>query len=272
MKNSLILCFLLFVVTANAQVTLTKLWETTDLPTPESVLPTKNGKSLYVSLIDGDAAKADGKGGIAILSEDGKIINKNWVTGLNAPKGMGIYKGKLYVADLNEVVVIEVKAGKITNKIPVEGTVFLNDIAIDAKGGVYVSDTRLGHIYKIENNKVALYLDKMTNANGLKVVGDNLFILSGPTLLKVDAERKITTIAKGLASGGDGIEPIAANTFLVSCWVGLVYEVKMDGTVTQLMDTRKQKINTADLGYNAQKKTAYIPTFFKNSVIAYQLK
>ena len=77
MKNSLILCFLLFVVTANAQVTLTKLWETTDLPTPESVLPTKNGKSLYVSLIDGDAAKADGKGGIAILSEDGKIINKN---------------------------------------------------------------------------------------------------------------------------------------------------------------------------------------------------
>jgi hypothetical protein len=272
MRNIFTFFLIALAFNVNAQVTLTKLWETTDLPTPESVLPTNNGKSLYVSLIDGDAGKADGKGGIAILSENGKIINKNWVTGLNAPKGMGIYEGKLYVADINEVVVIEVKSGKITNKISVEGTIFLNDIAINSKGTVFVSDTRLGNVYKIENNKAALYLDKMTNANGLKVVGNDLFILSGPTLIKVDAEMKITTIAKGLASSGDGIEPIDANTFLVSCWIGLVYEVKMDGTVTQLMDTREQKMNTADLGYNAQKKIAYIPTFLKNSVIAYQLK
>ena len=273
MKNILILCCLFFVVTvANAQVTLTKIWETTDLPVPESVLPAANGEILYVSLIDGDSGKADGKGGIAILGADGKIINQNWVTGLNAPKGMGIYKGKLYVADISEVVVIELKSGKITNKIPIEGTIFLNDIAIDAKGGVFVSDTRLGNVYKIENNKATLYLDKMTSANGLKVVGDDLYILSGPTLVKVDSNKIITTIAIDLASGGDGIELIDAKTFLVSCWVGLIYEVKMDGMVTKLMDSRAEKINTADIGYNVSKKILYVPTFLKNSVVAYQLK
>ena len=224
-----------------------------------------------MSLIDGDSGKADGKGGIAILGADGKIINKNWVTGLNAPKGMGVFKGKLYVADISEVVVIELKTGKIINKIPIEGTIFLNDIAIDAKGGVFVSDTRLGNVYKIEKNKATLYLDKMTSANGLKVVGDDLYMLSGPTLVKADGNKKITTIAKDLASGGDGIELIDAKTFLVSCWVGLIYEVKMDGTVTKLIDSREEKINTADIGYNASKKILYVPTFLKNSVVAYQL-
>jgi hypothetical protein len=271
MKNILILCFLFLVVTANAQVTLKRLWETTDLPVPESVLPSANGEILYVSLIDGDSGKADGKGGIAILGADGKIINKNWVTGLNAPKGMGVFKGKLYVADISEVVVIELKTGKIINKIPIEGTIFLNDIAIDTKGGVFVSDTRLGNVYKIENNKATLYLEKMTSANGLKVIGDDLYMLSGPTLVKADGNKKITIIAKDLASGGDGIELIDAKTFLVSCWVGLIYEVKMDGTVTKLIDSREEKINTADIGYNVSKKILYVPTFLKNSVVAYQL-
>lgn len=272
MKNSLILFLISVAFNVSAQTQFTKLWETKDLPTPESVLPAANGKLLYVSLIDGDASKVDGNGGVAILTADGEISNKNWITGLNAPKGMGIYKGKLYVADINEVVVIDVEAGKIINKISVEGTVFLNDIAINSKGIVFVSDTRLGNVYKIENNIATLYLEKMTSANGLKVVGNDLFILSGPTLLMVDAEKKITTVAKGLLAGGDGIEPIDANTFIVSCWIGLVYEVKMDGTLTQLMDTREQKMNTADIGYNTQKKIVYIPTFLKNSVIAYQLK
>ena len=43
---------------------------------------------------------------------------------------MGIYKNNLYVADLSEVVVIDIKKGKITNRIPVEGATFLNDIAV----------------------------------------------------------------------------------------------------------------------------------------------
>lgn len=270
MKKLILFVFIAFALSVDAQVKLTKLWEAQDLPTPESVLPA--GKILYVSLIDGDASKADGKGGVAIVGTDGKIINKEWITGLNAPKGMGIYAGKLYVADINEVVVIDIKADKVIQKIPIEGTIFLNDIAVDANGNVFVSDTRLGTVYKISNGKADLYLDKLPNANGLKVVGDDLYILSGPTLVKADKEGKTTVIAKGLASGGDGIEPLSKNSFLVSCWAGLLYEVKMDGAVTQLMDTRNEKINTADIGFNPKNKILYIPTFLKNSVMAYQVK
>jgi hypothetical protein len=39
-----------------------------------------------------------------------------------------------------------------------------------------------------------------------------------------------------------------------------------------LLDTREQKVNSADIGYDAKNKIVYVPTFFRNSVVAYQLK
>src|SRR5690606_1876201 len=69
---------------------LTELWETKNLPTPESVLYHEVNNVLYVSLIDGDGAEKDGKGGVAILNLDGSVKDQNWVTGMNAPKGMAI--------------------------------------------------------------------------------------------------------------------------------------------------------------------------------------
>ena len=60
--------------------------------------------------------------------------------------------------------------------------------------------------------------------------------------------------------------------FVVSAWVGVVYYVKKDGTKTQLLDTRAQKLNTADIGFDKTRQIIYVPTFFGNSVTAYQLK
>ena len=46
----------------------------------------------------------------------------------------------------------DIKTATILEKIKVEGAVFLNDISIDSKGIVYVSDTRAGNVYKIEDS------------------------------------------------------------------------------------------------------------------------
>src|SRR5690606_34663695 len=81
------------------------LWETgTDLTTCESVLYDRESGNIYVANIEGGAAEKDGKGSISIISNDGEITQRDWVTGLNAPKGMGISEGKLYVTDIDEVV------------------------------------------------------------------------------------------------------------------------------------------------------------------------
>ena len=108
MKISMSVFLIFLSATAVAQDhKLEKLWETdTVVAVPESILPDFKKKILFVSLIDGGGWDADGKGGIAKLGMDGKDYNPTWITGLNAPKGLGYYGDKLYAADISEVVVV----------------------------------------------------------------------------------------------------------------------------------------------------------------------
>lgn len=259
---------------AIAQHKLQQLWLTADLPTPESVLVVTENKTtyLFVSLIDGQGDAVDGKGGIAKLATDGAIIDKNWLTGLNAPKGMAIYKNRLYVADLTELVVIDIEKQQVIKKIPVEGSVFLNDVTVNSGGVVFVSDTRTNKVHRVEDDKVSVYLEKISNANGLKVFGSNLIVGAGPELLLVGPDKKPLTLAKGVAQGIDGIEMTKRGEFIVSCWPGLIYYVYADGKIELLIDSQAQKINTADIGFDANTQRLFVPNFFKNSVTAYQLQ
>jgi glucose/arabinose dehydrogenase len=107
---------------------------------------------LYVANIEGKSDEKDGKGFISKMTPDGKVTTLQWVTGLNAPKGMSIYKNKLYVADLSRIVIIDIASGKPAFT-EVDGAQFLNDISIDDKGNVYASDSRSGKIYRFANGK-----------------------------------------------------------------------------------------------------------------------
>ncbi|HSC68365.1 MAG TPA: GTP-binding protein [Cellvibrio sp.] len=269
-------CFLVSATPALAQHKLQQLWMTPDLPTPESVLYVLEKKTsyLFVSLIDGQGDAVDGKGGIAKLSIEGKPIDKEWVTGLNAPKGMATYKNHLYVADLTEVVVIDIEEQEIVKKIPVAGAVFLNDVTVNSSGVVFVSDTRTNKVYRIdETGTPSVYLENISNANGLKAFGSNLIVGAGPELLLIGPDKKPLTYAKGFAQGIDGIEMTTKRgEFIVSCWAGLVYYVFSSGKIELLLDLQAQKINTADLSFDPNTQQVFVPNFFKNSVTAYQLE
>lgn len=264
--------FFLFVNLYAQTPKLQKIWETDNIiAVPESVLPDVKKGILYVSLIDGTPWGADGKGGIATLSTDGKQYNGSWITGLHAPKGMGLHRNRMYVADISEVVVIDVAAGKIEKRIPIEGAQALNDVTISTKGVVYVSDSKTAKIWRIEKDQPRLYLDSMQGVNGLKAVKDDLIIAAGKNFLKADKKGKVTTLAQ-LPQGGDGIEPTGNGNYLVTSWGGYIFYVTAGGQVTTLLDVHEQKINTADIGYDAAKKIMYVPTFFAKTVAAYQVQ
>lgn len=252
---------------------LIKLWQTdTLLKTPESALFNPKNNFLYVSNINGALDAKDGNGSIGKVGLDGKIITVDWVKGLNAPKGMGLYNGKLWVADLDEVAEINTATATIEKRIPVKGATFLNDIAVDGKGVVYVSDTRVKKVYSIENRQVNTLLSDLKGPNGLFVVGDDLYILDNGALLKMSKDKKVAKIADGMEPSTDGLETVNGHDFLASCWVGAIYYVKADGSKEKLLDTQAQKINSADIGFDPVKKIVYVPTFLKNSITAYQLK
>ena len=81
---------------------LEKVWQTTgDLKTPESVIYFQEKDVIYVANINCDPSAKDGNGFISVLNPVGSVKNLEWIKNLNAPKGMAIFKGKLYVADID---------------------------------------------------------------------------------------------------------------------------------------------------------------------------
>lgn len=257
----------------NAQPFLEKLWLTEGLSVPESVLVYRNGRAnfLFVSQIDGDPSVVDGKGGIAKMKLNGEIDDLNWVTGLNAPKGMAVFEGKLYVADINQLVVINIKSAEVEKKIIIPGAQFLNDVAIDLSGTVYISDTKTNKVYRYQKDTLDDYVVKAESANGVLAIGSNLVVGAGTHLLLIDKNKNRLQIAAGFAQPIDGIESVGKGDFLVSCWAGLIYYVHIDGKLDLLIDSQKDGINTADIGFDSQTQTLFVPNFAKNSVTAYKV-
>jgi sugar lactone lactonase YvrE len=253
---------------------LEKKWETDSVfKVPESVLFSKANNTLYVSNIDGkDPWGADGVGSIGKLDADGKNIVVDWVSGLQAPKGMGLYKGRLYVADLKEIVVINTRTASIENRIAIPGAEGLNDISIDAKGVIYVSDSKTKKLYQVKKGKPVVWLDSLKGPNGVLAHGKDLYVLDAGGLYKMNTNKTLTKITDGMEGGTDGVEMINGNDFIVSTWSGMVYYVKADGSKQTLMDGRSIKMNSADIGIDAASKTIFVPTFWRNSIAAYGVK
>jgi sugar lactone lactonase YvrE len=276
-KSTSIIAAILILLSAqsvNAQKhKLVKLWETdTLLKVPESVFYDGDNKVLYAANIDGtDPWGKDSKGSIGKIGLDGKIIAVDWVSGLNAPKGMGVHNGKLYVADLSDVVCIDLKKGIIEKRIPIDGASGLNDISVDKDGVIYVSDSKANKIYRVENGTATLFVDNLKGANGVLMRGKDFYYLDAGAAYKLNSDKTSTKIAEGMEGGTDGIENTTGNDFLVSCWQGAIWYVHADGTKELLLDTKAEKKNTADIGFDPKTQTVYVPTFWKNSVVAYKV-
>ena len=131
-----------------------QIWETPrELMVPESVMYDAEHQVIYVANIAGKPTEKTGQGFIAQINLDGRIKKLRWVTGLNAPKGMGIFQDTLYVTDIDRVHAIDMGSGKIKSTWNVEGAKFLNDIAIDQKGTVYITD-----MYAIQKGEIELFM------------------------------------------------------------------------------------------------------------------
>lgn len=252
--------------TKTAQPSLSFSFDTdTVLTTNESVLPTQ--EAIYVSCINGKPTEQDGNGFIATINADGQILKRKWAEGLDAPKGMDILNGKLYVTDVDELVAIDLADPTQQQRFPVKGAVFLNDVAV-ADERVYFSDMKTGKLHAFESGKVSTVLDSLAGINGLafsEQEGD-LHLLTATGLHKMDANGKLTTINEKVTNG-DGLVILGEDRYLVSRWKGEIWHVNGE-EATKLLDSKKENLQTADIGYHAAGQTLFVPRFFANKVTA----
>ncbi len=248
------------------------VWQTKPvLKVPESVFYDIIRNRIYVSNINGKPDAKDGNGFISLLDKNGHIVKLKWVTGLNGPKGMALYGNKLYVSDINKVAEIDVNSGNIIHFFNAPGAIFLNDITVDKKGNVFITDSGKGAVFKLNtrgNIKLWLYKKILKGANGLAMENNNLLVGAIGHLLKINTKTKNISIIFKTKGMIDGLIPLGNNKYIISNWNGKIQLIEKGKKPTVLQNTTKEKINAADIGFIPKKKIILVPTFFNNRVVA----
>jgi hypothetical protein len=261
-----------------------KLWEVTGLDVPESVVFDPGSGALYVSSIGAEIMAKDRNGFVSKVSPDGKMLERNWVTGLNGPAGLAIANGKLYAGDIDELVEIDIASAKVLNRYKAEGGKFVNGVTSDDAGRVYASDTLTNTIWRLEDGRFEPWLtsDDLNGPNGLVVDGDRLIVGSFGQLPEGDKPGKLGTLTaislkdkslKKLPGGPignlDGLTLLAPGQYLATDWVkGGLYLIGVDATVEQLIDLNQ---GSADLAYLPEQKLVLIPMMKDNLLAAFKL-
>jgi sugar lactone lactonase YvrE len=285
MRSLVLLIASLIVVCTEAEAAPKLLWETKGLAQPESVVVDPATGAIYVSNIVGAVMQKDGNGFIAKLSGDGKVLTRQWVKGLDAPTGLALHDRTLYVADVDQLVEINAASGEIIKRCPANGATFLNDVAVDADGTVYVSDTPTNTIWRLKDGSFEPWLvnDKLNGPNGLLVQGDTLIVASLGRIPSVGQKQElaglsqislkdqsVSPIGNGQPIGNlDGLELLQPGVYLVTDWAaGALYRVDAKGKAERLIDLNQ---GSADLTYLPDKKIVLIPMMLDNSLVAYRL-
>jgi sugar lactone lactonase YvrE len=298
------------VTTTNAQQQQTtttkieKVWETpAELKTPESVIYEPNENVLFVSNIDGQPDSKDKQGFISKVSPlNGTIVELNWITGLDAPKGMAITNNTnntlLYVSDITDLIEIDINSSKIVNRYNAPGSTFLNDVASDNQGHIYVSDTVTNTIYRLDTNnlgnssnnnnaslQVWLQSPELNGPNGLYVddTNNNLIVVSfgafsnpGGSIKVVDLQnRTMSSLGEeGIAVPIGGLDGVEADDtgryyYITDNAAGKLYVVNSNGTGYETLDLQNQ--GAADLGTILDQNVIVIPMIQDNKLEAYRI-
>ena len=270
--SALLLCCISGAVAQPAAPQLDLLWQIEGLSSPESVALSADGAFLYVSNVNGEGDERDGNGFISRIGVDGEILEREWATGLNGPKGIALAGGALFVSDIDQVVIIDASTGKITQTIPVPGAQFLNDIAVLEDGTVLVADSANARISMISDGHVSVWTEDalLESVNGLlpETNGVTVTTMAG-RLLSIDYEtRAIRILAEGLGDG-DGVAPLAGGRYLVTEWPGILHEVRPDGSNIILLDSRQERRFLNDILLVGD--TLYVPHWIPGGMSAYRV-
>lgn len=166
MRKIFFACFL--ILTASAGFAGTRFeYEWVGFSAPQSVCAF--GRYLFISnLGNGDKNNPDGY--ISKLTDQGEIVDKYWISGLTAPRGMGVMNNRLYVADAGFVRGFNLLTRKEEFTLEMPETEKLIDIESLRDGVSFaVTDSKNGLIYRVYFNGdfYPLILEPIEGVSGL---------------------------------------------------------------------------------------------------------
>jgi sugar lactone lactonase YvrE len=255
-----------------------KAWETGAVfKIPECIVHDPDRGAFYVTNYDAyNPSGGQGRQFVSRLLPDGTVGDLEWVGGLNNPTGMAIAGGRLYVVERAGVARIDIETAAIAERHALPEPGFPNDIAVDASGTMYVSDSQKDVIYRSAGGAFDEWLggDEVDDPNGIcvdrgmLVWGNNADRQIKAADTSTGEVRLIAELAEGVI---DGVTVDGTGNYLVSHWQGRIYRVSASGEAVKLLDVSVPGTNCADFAYVAEDGMLVIPAFTSNKVIAYSI-
>ena len=234
---------------------------------PETVLPLPDD-TLLVSNVCNFAEK--GTGFLSLLDGKGMILDWRIVDHLDAPLGMALVDGALYLVDANRVRVFRWPGFSPVEIIKLD-TVISNDIAVAADGTIYVTDTAANKVIKRAVDGTQSLLTGKTQfkgANGI-ALQDNLLYVGGARLWRVNLDSgQVTTVGPEWLADIDGIEFEADGTLQITPVGGPLIRYRNEAEIDILAG---KGVSSANHGYSHSLGLALIPTGFDNTVVAIKI-
>jgi sugar lactone lactonase YvrE len=254
------------------------------LATPESALYEPAADVFLISNVNGGPAEVDDNGFISKITPDGKVAELKWIDGarpdvkLDAPKGLAISGGFLWVADITVVRKFDVRTGAPRGEVKIPGATFLNDVTAGDDGSVYVTDSGVDaklqpsgtdavhHVAK-DGKVTALFKSKDLGApNGLVHVAGSVWVVtfsSGEVYEITDQGEKKASV-KPPKGQLDGVLARPNGELLVASWEGkAIYAGKPGGEWRTLLADIEAP---ADIGWDSKRNVLIVAQFTTNAL------
>jgi len=255
-------------------------FEVTGLAVPESFIVDPSTGNYYISNINGQPLDKNGNGFITRLNPDGSVGQLKFIDGtrsgvtLNAPKGLLIRGGTLYVSDIDHVRAFDKISGAPVGDIDLTSfkPKFLNDLAMDKRGKLYISDMGTNRLFAVDTSKgykaSVLVSDKrLASPNGIRFhkKRNGLVVATWDSgeIFHIDLTGKIRPFMKTkLDTGLDGVDfDDEGNLYVSSFTGGKVFRVNKRGRVDVLASGL---VTPADISLDRKKRLVLVPSFNGN--------
>lgn len=251
----------------------------TGLLQPEAVRYDPETDAWFISNFNGAGSGRDANGFITkVDAESGELTSEFIVGGdqpLHAPRGMYIVDNVLWVADVDGVHGFDKHSGEQLEFVDFSMFEhgFLNDVAADRNGGIYVTETGGGRVFKIIDNEPGIWLSDIPNPNGITFDDSTGALLLAPWdegdfISLVDlATDSLTVLIEQDGSKIDGIESHKGR---------LILAAQSDSTIkiyegAELVGSIKTDGKPADIGIDTRRNRIAVPYIALNRVDIWQL-
>ncbi|MEM9487979.1 MAG: hypothetical protein AAGC55_02480 [Myxococcota bacterium] len=253
---------------------------------PESVRWDDEAEVWYVTNMGEPLGEPNQPGWLTRLDASGAVLDDRWVEGLSSPTGMAILERRLYVADGQQLVVVDIAAAEIVDTIAFPDAGFINDVTA-TDDAIYVSDSLGNAIYRVVPGQAPEMIIQDTGLgipNGILVRGAQIIVAGFGPFPQDDPELTqpgpMSTIAidsgersrlGSLEGKLDGLEADGED-LLVTDIRGQLIRLTPDGEHEVVIDLSDDLQSAADHGFDPDSRTVMIPDLFNNQVAFFQIR